>query len=270
MRKLLLFTALCISTLALFGGRVSAEHTTLKQQILPIDCVFETVNDGSGTIHYLTPAECGQIIPPADDGSDNGGVQPTAPDSGSQSVSKPLTRSRNLLPSNRNLSPIVPGSNGPTDSGGTITGRGVLINDHAASLTAGGYDVTVRKGNVLFYQLRGDQNAAIRTLIIGDIGRAGVAFTVQPLNVDLRAVKDTPLSFDHQPNGQPAIKLTVRDIPGDGTARLNIQLLDISPVAKHHSVSGPLAVLVLSVSMLAGLRFGPQLLRARGIGRRAD
>jgi hypothetical protein len=36
----------------------------LKQQILPIDCVFQIVNDGSNTITYLTPEKCGVIINP--------------------------------------------------------------------------------------------------------------------------------------------------------------------------------------------------------------
>jgi hypothetical protein len=43
-------------------GLAYAEQATFKQQILPIDCVFETVNDGLGTLHYLTPAECGQQV----------------------------------------------------------------------------------------------------------------------------------------------------------------------------------------------------------------
>lgn len=40
-----------------------AADTSLKQQILPLDCVFETVNDGTGTLHYLTPEACGVVIP---------------------------------------------------------------------------------------------------------------------------------------------------------------------------------------------------------------
>lgn len=37
---------------------------TLKQQILPQNCIFQTVNDGTGTLFYVTPALCGVIIPP--------------------------------------------------------------------------------------------------------------------------------------------------------------------------------------------------------------
>ncbi len=41
-----------------------AETATFKQRILPIDCVFDTINDGSGTLYFYTPEECGVIIPP--------------------------------------------------------------------------------------------------------------------------------------------------------------------------------------------------------------
>jgi hypothetical protein len=41
-----------------------AETTNFTQQILPLNCVFETVNNGTGTIHYLTPAACGQVVHP--------------------------------------------------------------------------------------------------------------------------------------------------------------------------------------------------------------
>jgi hypothetical protein len=237
---------------ATVSGQASAEHATLKQQILPIDCVFETVNDGSGTIHYLTPAECGQIIPPTDDGDNKPTPKPDTPR---------VTRTRNALLPTQDSTPRTPDGNGSNDSGGIITGRGVLINDHAESLTSSGYDVTVRKGNVLFYQPRNDANAPVRTILISNVDSHGVAFTVQPMNIDLLVTKDGPLSFDHQPNGQPAIKLTVKELYGDGSARLNIQLLDIAPVAAHRSTVLQVIVLVGSLMLLLVLRFGPQWLR---------
>jgi hypothetical protein len=44
--------------------QASAASTSFTQQILPLDCVFEVVNDGTQTIKYITPAQCGQIVPP--------------------------------------------------------------------------------------------------------------------------------------------------------------------------------------------------------------
>jgi hypothetical protein len=38
-----------------------AAGTSLQQKILPTNCVFETINDGTNTLRYLTPAECGVV-----------------------------------------------------------------------------------------------------------------------------------------------------------------------------------------------------------------
>ena len=43
----------------------TAAATTFGQRILPMDCVFETINDGTGTLHYLTPAACGVVVTPS-------------------------------------------------------------------------------------------------------------------------------------------------------------------------------------------------------------
>lgn len=45
-----------------------AEQSRLRLRILPLECVFETVNDGSNQVVYITPEECGQ-----DGGSGGGG-----------------------------------------------------------------------------------------------------------------------------------------------------------------------------------------------------
>lgn len=50
--------------LLVFIPGAGAVSGSLKQQILPLECIFEIVNDGSNTIVYLTPEECGVVIPP--------------------------------------------------------------------------------------------------------------------------------------------------------------------------------------------------------------
>lgn len=45
--------------LAVFAGAPG-----LHQLILPLNCQYEIINDGHGTIRYLTPKECGQVLPP--------------------------------------------------------------------------------------------------------------------------------------------------------------------------------------------------------------
>jgi len=51
----------------------------LKQQIMPLNCVYQTVNDGTGTVIYLTPTECGVLAEPTIDNSDNPATIPGQP-----------------------------------------------------------------------------------------------------------------------------------------------------------------------------------------------
>jgi hypothetical protein len=49
---LLLFLMLTVHSFA------SAESTSYKQQILPIDCIFEVIDVGTQKLRYLTPETC--------------------------------------------------------------------------------------------------------------------------------------------------------------------------------------------------------------------
>ncbi len=62
-----------------FSPPASAVHGSLKQQILPLECIFQIVNDGSNTIVYITPEECGVVIPPPDPVNPIDPVLPTIP-----------------------------------------------------------------------------------------------------------------------------------------------------------------------------------------------
>lgn len=41
---------------------VSAEDTVFSQKILPLNCVFTTVNAGTGELYYVTPEACGVVV----------------------------------------------------------------------------------------------------------------------------------------------------------------------------------------------------------------
>ncbi len=47
-----------------FIASAGAESSKLKQQILPINCIFEIVDYGTGEIRFLTPEECGVVVTP--------------------------------------------------------------------------------------------------------------------------------------------------------------------------------------------------------------
>jgi hypothetical protein len=55
-------TLLCLCGVSSVSAQ--AESTNLSQRILPLNCIFETVNDGTGTLHFLTPEACGVLVPP--------------------------------------------------------------------------------------------------------------------------------------------------------------------------------------------------------------
>lgn len=55
-------TLICGLFLSFQADGVHAEETSLELKILPINCVFETTNDGLNTITYITPEECGQYV----------------------------------------------------------------------------------------------------------------------------------------------------------------------------------------------------------------
>ncbi len=46
------------------AARVLAATTSFKQQILPLHCIFQTVDDGTGTLYYVTPKACGVVETP--------------------------------------------------------------------------------------------------------------------------------------------------------------------------------------------------------------
>jgi hypothetical protein len=79
----------------MFATPVHATDSQVTQSILPLHCIYQIVNDGSGTIIYLTPVECGRIISPSPPATlpidtTNGTQQPqlvtTVVDTGTQSL----------------------------------------------------------------------------------------------------------------------------------------------------------------------------------------
>lgn len=82
MTRSLLLTFLTLTgvfNLLLLGPAASAVPAKATQQIFPLDCVFEIVNDGTGTIIYHTPEECSKIPPPDPDPEPETPVDPVDP-----------------------------------------------------------------------------------------------------------------------------------------------------------------------------------------------
>lgn len=75
--------------LLVFTPNVAGVSGSVSQRIFPLECIFQVVNDGSNTIIYVTPAECGVVIPP--DPEDPDPVDPTDPTPSPTTPTRPGT-----------------------------------------------------------------------------------------------------------------------------------------------------------------------------------
>ena len=128
---------LCVLVLLTFGsalwllvGHSAGLDVTFNQKILPLNCIFETVDAGTGLLYYVTPAECGVLVTPS---ASNG-----QPASSQGRVIGPLpfgTTSVGVAPNSRAI--LVPGGWQPLASlqNGTV-GKVQTKNSRDTSATA--------------------------------------------------------------------------------------------------------------------------------------
>lgn len=110
---------LAMLSITVYSPPVYAGESNFSQKILPLDCVFETVDAGTGTLRYITPAECGQIIPvPSDVLGTGNGVLGGAEQPGAIKGSTPNSSASHQLPALADWSPIA--STGSTDLAGRL------------------------------------------------------------------------------------------------------------------------------------------------------
>lgn len=78
-----IYVTICISVIIILvfilNSTVYAKATTLKQRILPLNCLFTVVNAGTNQIQYITPAICEPIVV-------------------ASPINKPITKSNTVLP----------------------------------------------------------------------------------------------------------------------------------------------------------------------------
>ena len=259
---------LSIIVLCLICGSIhrsaSAQQATLRQQILPLDCVFETINDGLGTIHYLTPTECGQVIPPDNPGvgtPNSGATTPTptnAPATGT--THRPVRSSffATVVPDLTSTGHQIPGH---ADESIMDSGRKLLLNNIADSTSKSGHTVVAQVGNVLFYRPVDAPNAAIRSITVTDIRPSAIHLLVQPINLKLSARPNQTIRFDKLQNGQPGVEITVQQITAS-SATLQIRLLRATEVATRQTAVGvQLVLLGVTLVLLYSLRVRPHWFR---------
>lgn len=94
------FVALTIIMFAIIICRpvpAAAETSKLWLSILPTDCIFEIVQDGTNEIIYITPLECGQLIEDDEDIDLPDGIKPNRP-AGESTYVPFIIRANNRIP----------------------------------------------------------------------------------------------------------------------------------------------------------------------------
>ncbi len=228
----------------------SAEKATFKQQILPMDCVFQVIDVGLGTIKYITPEACGQIITP---------VPPSKPDG-----HKPTT------PSEPSPSSIIPGYSGygsgdRNGSGGTSAGNHMdfLLNAIAQARTNLGYSVTIRVGDQFRYTpLFGPDTAIERTVTVTGINNVGITMVTSPSNqiISLRLQQRQLLDFD--PRHKPRLSAEYTGMQTSDSATLRLRLLNEELVATKQHAPSRLFYVLIAVLFVAILGMN-RLVRSR-------
>jgi hypothetical protein len=173
--------------------------------------VFEVVNDGLGTINYITPQACGQV------------VQPPAPNPDTTTGtagSTPPGSDINNIPSSSDSTIIIIGP--PTSSNNPP----VDLNESLASQTDKGALVALKVGMKFIYTPRfGSDKNIERTITITGISPQGVTFLMQPTNQVTTIRPDQTLHLDFDSKQRPRLAIRLRGTPTTESANINIWLL---------------------------------------------
>ncbi len=246
MRQIIYFIS-ALSLIVLATGTVRAEDVALKQQIVPMDCIFEEVNDGLGTLHYLTPEACGVIIP----------TPSTSP--------PPAVSSTSFTPAPEPLvnqtvthdhPPRVIGSNNTVNGSGSDPVNVVLLNNIADALQSGGDVFPVHVGSTFFYRPVDSPQSGIRSLTITSINASGITLYIQQLKLSFHLGVGQARTYDTLQNGQPAIGIRLEILKQPNTATVRLQLLAAHQTSNDPlSHVAPLAFAITVVFVTLGLRF---------------
>lgn len=122
--------------------------TSLSQQIVPIDCVFDVVSTGPYQIVWVTPAECGVEVTPTDPNPPSGGENPANPTSPSQQPRLPYYYTLNPSPdpSAQPESPVNPGI-------GIIKLN--LYPEYREGASYEGKKISLQQGQVIYFDAHG-------------------------------------------------------------------------------------------------------------------
>lgn len=226
--SLCLFTIICIAPTAL-AAKPPKDSAKFTQKILPLNCQFQTINDGMNTIVYLTPSLCNHPVVP------NPSKKPaTSPGQSNSAISTNINTSAGQPVSNSGPIITVPIPN--AGQSGKSTGSSTTeLNTKAHVFEARGTDVTVSSGDTLHYTPSGDNTSHPHSLTVVDIETASVTILLQPANQLITLAPSHTVMADYNQAGRPTIAVTLKGTLSGDRALLHIRLVTF----QHKTNSAP-------------------------------
>lgn len=196
---------------------VHAESTNFKQQIFPLNCVFEVINDGLGTIHFLTPKECGVIIPSPP-------VTPSQP-----AVPSPTNQQTPLQPyygysyQSSPTEPNIDQTNNNPANPLPRPGKGQLLNYYPEFSEDQGKSLWTAPGDSFYYKIPADNYKKTYPIYIYSVDK-NVAQLVFFSGSSPKSIKlGEKLLYDSNQDGKADLAVSYISY-SNGTAELNFKL----------------------------------------------
>lgn len=231
--------------LAIPWQQVSATDSTLELRVFPLECVFETVNDGSNQIIFITPAECGQQVGPLLGPVGNPGQgQPPVGNQGEGQGQTP----------GGNEPPAVPGGNNQGEGGqnrtrntpvrvtpgifGTIMPPQAVhqdlpinLDDYPETRSSSGSRFVLPIGEIVYFSAFGDDAIETHSITIKEVSADYVVITVASTPFDARLVLGQVKRFDATGDGRDDIEVVLRSIV-NGMADMTFRYIATSDSAE--------------------------------------
>jgi hypothetical protein len=197
-----------------FASKVNASsNTEARLKILPLECVFETVNDGTNDIIYITPEACGQFVPPP----------ATNPDSQSGATSSSSGSSVTTYQATV-LNSISGDENNPQTD--------LFLSDNIYT----DIQIEMSVGQVLHFQLNNLGSLEQHTITLKEVGSNYVVLTIASTPFDTKIYIGERKKYDLTEDGQEDIEIGLNSITNKTASITFRQLIHKnSPVAKDQS-----------------------------------
>ncbi len=253
---LLLQLCLLVSTDTVLAKKNDA---LFEQQILPLNCVYQIVDDGLGTIIYLTPQECGHVVHPP--------KKPTTkPTKGGGKSTKIQNKDKPVHVQRQNYSPPgLPVLRQPHSANTDHGTKSIILNDSPDALARSGYRKTVMAGDIFTYIPLTGKKTTKHTIRITSVLAAGVSILIQPSNQLIFVPNGSTKYLDYDADHKPSLAITVTR-SADGKALLDIRLLSLdqplvipSEESTPHTLGTATVVVILALALVTARWYLPRL-----------